>query len=80
MKSGVKIFGIFILTLVIMSSLIFAAAQSQDETTKVDNAYKCLENKVNSTTCTYLTDEQKFFTLLTIGECEDETKSAAEDN
>lgn len=80
MKSGVKFFGIFLLTLVVLSSLIFAAVATQDEATKVNNAYQCLEDKVNATTCTYLTDEQKFFTLLTIGECEDETKAAAADN
>jgi len=61
---------ILILFLILNISLMLA----QENQTKIDNAYDCLEEKVGD--CSSLTSpEDKIFSLLAIGECQDEVSS-----
>ncbi|MBS3094445.1 hypothetical protein J4474_02165 [Candidatus Pacearchaeota archaeon] len=78
MKKGM-VFGLIIFaSLILLGNFVLAA--TEDENTKINKAYLCLENKVNATTCSYLTDEQKFFSLLAIGKCLPEVEAAAASN
>jgi hypothetical protein len=61
------LYGILILFLILNLSLIMAEGNE----TKINNAYDCLEEKVEGE-CSSLTLEQQIFSLLAIGECEDE--------
>lgn len=58
---------ILILFLILNISLILA----QENQTKINNAYDCLEERVEGE-CSSLTMEQQIFSLLAIGECENE--------
>jgi len=58
---------VLILFLILNISLMLA----QENQTKIDDAYDCLEERVEGE-CSSLTMEQQIFSLLAIGECEDE--------
>ena len=66
MKKSV-LFGVLIILLILNVSFIIA----QENETKVDNAYECLEGKVEGR-CSSLSSEERIFSLLAIGECEEE--------
>jgi hypothetical protein len=61
------LFGFLLLFLILNLSLILAEGNE----TKINKAYSCLEGKVEGE-CSSLTMEQQIFSLLAIGECEDE--------
>lgn len=61
------LFMILIVFLILNLSLIIAEGNE----TKINEAYSCLEEKVEGE-CSSLTMEQQIFSLLAIGECEDE--------
>lgn len=69
MKKSV-LFGILIIFLILNVSFIIAV----ENETKVDNAYSCLEEKVEGR-CSSLSLEERIFSLLAIGECGDEITS-----
>lgn len=43
-----------------------------DETSQVNDAYSCLNSKINSSGCSQLSVEEKTFSLLAVGECYNE--------
>ncbi len=43
-----------------------------DEQSQVDNAYNCLQNKINDTGCEALSLEERIFSLMSVQECRDE--------
>ena len=65
-----RILGIFIVFLVLLSFSLFQAQENSTEE-KVDEAYSCLEEKVDGN-CDSLTTEEKIFSLLAINECKTE--------
>lgn len=65
-------FGVLIIFLM-FSCVSFVIAQD-NETDPIDDAYNCLEEKVEDK-CSSLSSEEKIFSLLAIQECEDEVLS-----
>lgn len=78
MKKSV-VFGILFL-MFILSGTTFVLAALENETAAVENAYQCLTNKVENKTCVSITLTEQIFSLLTIGECQNETELAAQGN
>ncbi len=83
MKRGTTLF-ILIISLILIIPLIPAvdvnitnASNANNEDSKIDKAYSCLEGKVVDK-CSTLSLEEKIFSLLALGECEDELISEAE--
>lgn len=70
MKKSV-LFGFLIILLILNVSFIIA----QENETKVDMAYECLEGKVEGRCSSITSSEAKIFSLLAIGECKDEVIS-----
>lgn len=67
-----RISGILIIFMILISlSLLQAQANSTEEQQKIDNAYSCLEDKVEGN-CDSLPTEEKIFSLLAINECKQE--------
>ena len=67
---------VFIFLLVLIMPFILAEDLNQTETSKINKAYSCLENK-SETKCSTLSLEQQIFSLLAIGNCKNEVKAAA---
>ena len=81
MKKGVLFLFLFIFLIFIIFPLASAALNETQERIKIDKAYNCLENKVNTTErCSALTTEEKVFSLLAVGECEAELISDSSNN
>ncbi|MFW6282640.1 MAG: proline-rich domain-containing protein [Minisyncoccales bacterium] len=78
MKKEVIFSSLFLIVLVFFLPLVLTEENSTesdapvDEDEKIDNAYDCLEEKVDAKTCSDMNTEEKIFALLSIGECEDE--------
>lgn len=70
MKKQVLILGILLLLII-----PFVISADDEDASAVDKAYDCLEGKVNETCSTSLSEN--IFTLLAIGECEDEVIDAS---
>ena len=66
MKKKVFLFGILIISLMLILPLAIAINESQ-----IDKAYECLEEKVKDR-CDSLSSEERIFSLLAIKECKDE--------
>ena len=67
-----RILGMLIIFIILISlSLLQAQANSTEEQQKIDNAYSCLEDKVEGN-CDSLPTEEKIFSLLAINECKQE--------
>ena len=67
-----RILSILIIFLIFISfSLLQAQQNSTDEQQKIDNAYSCLEDKVEGE-CDSLSSEEKIFSLLAINQCKAE--------
>lgn len=64
----------------VMLFAVLASAAIEGENEKVNQAYLCLENKVNESSCNLLTLEQKLFSFLAIGKCLNETLNDASAN
>ncbi|HEB46954.1 MAG TPA: hypothetical protein ENI22_00610, partial [Candidatus Pacearchaeota archaeon] len=64
------LFGVFFIFLILTTfSFLYAQTSSEEEQEKVDNAYSCLEDKVDGK-CSSLSTEEKIFSLLAIDECQ----------
>ncbi len=66
-----------VLILIVGFPFIFAqdavdAEELDDETSKVDLAYKCLEDKITAKGCSELTLEEKIFSAIAVGKCSNE--------
>ncbi len=72
MKKKVLLFSILFLVLILPA--IFAAANDTDlsDDEKVNQAYDCLQNKIEDKECDNLGFEEKVFSVLATGECLDE--------
>ncbi len=64
--------------IMILFSLILIPVINADETTQINNAYSCLNNLINYSTCvgTNMSFEQKTFSLLSVGKCYTEVSQA----
>lgn len=71
MKRGGVLLGILLL-IVLVFPTVFAANPPE-----IDNAYTCLKDKINSSGCKNLPVEQQVFSLLAVGECEQELINAS---
>jgi len=65
--------------LILTASFILATEHGLTEQEKIDQAYQCLEDKVE-TNCDSLSNEEKIFSLLAIGECQSELLSVSQNN
>ena len=65
------LFSILILFLIFIIPLTFAAQED------VDDAYSCLEGKINDKTCKNLALSEKIFVVLATGECKNELRADA---
>ncbi len=68
--------------LLILSAFSFVQAQIDpvEELEKINKAYQCLEDKVQETTCSSLSTQEKIFTLLSIDECQTELMSESQND
>jgi hypothetical protein len=66
--------------LVFIISLSFAISETPAQLEKVSKAYGCLADKVDSQKCSSFTTAQKVFTLLSLGDCEQEFLSSVKTN
>jgi len=69
MKKKVSIFIFLILILLVNLSIISAEFTAQEEQEKVNLAYNCLKEKIETVDCTRMSVEQSIFSLLSVGEC-----------
>ena len=61
---------VFVIFLILTTfSFLYAQTSPEEEQEKVDNAYSCLEDKVDGK-CSSLSTEEKIFSLLAIDECQ----------
>ena len=67
-----KGFLFIVLFLILLTPFIFAATNDTSESQKVEQARTCLEEKIDDKECSKLGFEEKVFSVLSIGECEDE--------
>jgi len=72
----VLLFGVSIIFIM----LIIPFALAEVNNTKIDNAYDCLEKKVEDKTCSKLSLEERIFSLLAINECKNEIEESSEDD
>ena len=72
----------FLLILISLFFLVFTGLSfiSADETSKIDDAYKCLDSLITQKSCVGLSLEEKIFSLLVTGRCESELKSDSNRN
>jgi hypothetical protein len=69
------LFSILFISIILMLSFAISAQSGlEDEQEKVDEAYECLEGKVEGK-CSSLSTEEKVFSLLAIDECQAEVMS-----
>ncbi|MFA5953849.1 MAG: hypothetical protein WC812_04615 [Candidatus Pacearchaeota archaeon] len=68
-KSGLLF--IFLLALFIIIPYVSAELTDSEKSERIDKAYDCLSDRINSTTCEELSVDQSIFSLLAVGECED---------
>ncbi len=68
--------GVYIFFILLFLGLTFVAADTSSNLTGIDKAYQCLSNKINNS-CSSLTDEEKAFSLLAIGQCQSDLLSDA---
>jgi len=67
-----RILGILVIFLILISfSLLQAQTNSSEEQEKVNDAYQCLEDKIEGN-CDLLSSEEKIFSLLAINKCKQE--------
>ncbi len=75
MKKEVFLFSFLIIVLILCVSFTIAqeddAGDADNEQSKIDKAYNCLEDKVKDK-CSSLSSEERIFSLLAIKECKDE--------
>lgn len=71
MKRDVVLLG-FLFLVVMFFPVVFAANPPE-----IDNAYTCLKDQINSSGCENLPVEQQAFSLLAVGECEQELINAS---
>jgi len=57
--------------------IIDSSGSSQDQ---IDNAYSCLENKIDDISCSSLSLEERIFSLLSVRKCKNEVLSESENN
>ena len=74
MKKEVFLFSVLILVIFCVSFVTADENESQ-----IDKAYECLENKVKDR-CDALSSEERIFSLLAIGECQDEIISDSQND
>ena len=73
MKKEVLFLFLFMVLVFAILSSVNAALNTTQEKQKIDLAYTCLKDKVNtSTLCSSLTTEEKIFTLLAVNQCKTE--------
>ena len=75
MKKRAVLMSVFLLSLIFIALLASAqeveVTQEEDDQTKVDNAYACLEGRTTQR-CSALASEERIFTFLATGDCRDE--------
>ena len=82
MKKRVFLFSVLIISLMLMFPIIIAdinISDADDDQSKIDKAYTCLEGKVKDK-CSSLSLEEQIFSLLAIGECKDEVLADSKDD
>jgi len=69
-----KVFLVSVLFLILILPIVFAASDNTEssESQKVAQVKECLKNKIDEKKCKNLGFEEKLFSLLSVGECEDE--------
>jgi len=72
MEKKVLLF-ILVLSLIFILPLVFAAQED------IDNAYACLEDKIDEKTCDKLSVTEKIFTSLAVNRCNSELRAEAKD-
>src|SRR3989344_3368045 len=81
MKIKVTFFSfLFLAVVLVLSSFISAAAnitscEQGDDNCRIDNAYTCLEDKIDTRTCAKLGSDEKAFALIATGDCKSEVIS-----
>lgn len=61
-----------ILTVVFISFMFVSPMIFADETSQINSAYSCLNDKINSSGCSQMSFEEKTFSLLAVGKCYNE--------
>ena len=59
-----------ILLILLISIIFILPLVIADEEAQIEKAYTCLENKINASNCSSLTFEERVFSLLATGKCE----------
>ncbi len=74
MKKEFGITIIFLCLILLSSQLVFSANNSigTSNQQKIDKAYDCLRNKIDSKECDSLSIEEQIFSLLAVGKCKNE--------
>src|SRR3989338_9748533 len=81
MKIKVTFFSFLFLAAVLVSSSFISAAanitscEQGDDNCRIDNAYTCLEDKIDARTCAKLGSDEKAFSLIATGDCKSEVIS-----
>lgn len=74
---------IAVLILLVGFQFVFAeesdATSTSEEVSKVDLAYKCLEDKITAKGCSQLTLEEKIFSVIATGKCSKELMDSSKD-
>jgi len=75
MKKGVAYLSIILLLLLVLPIVMsedLKVLGSVDDKSKIDNAYDCLQSKVDDRGCSSFSSQEKIFTLLALQECKSE--------
>ncbi|MBI2043418.1 hypothetical protein HYT25_03450 [Candidatus Pacearchaeota archaeon] len=78
MKKAVLSLFLFLMIVSFLANLTFAQIQEcepDDDDCKIDNGYICLQDKIDTRTCSSLTSEEKVFSLIATGDCKSEVTS-----
>ncbi len=77
-KEGRAVLIFIVLTLILFSSFFVLA--EDDEQSKVDQAYACLDDQITIKGCSSLSLEEQAFSLLASGKCQSELQSNSDNN
>ncbi|MBU4069827.1 MAG: hypothetical protein KJ646_02495 [Nanoarchaeota archaeon] len=83
MKKGVAYLSIILLLLLVLPIIMsedLEVLESVDDKSKIDNAYDCLQSKVDDRGCASFSSQEKIFTLLALQECKSEVLDDSRSN
>ncbi len=71
---------VLIAVLFLISVFAVAGVFASVETDNVQRAYTCLNNKIDATNCSKMSNEEKIFSLLSVGKCKTELLASSKNS